>query len=421
MKLLLVLLTVMTFTIEKKNEVSMAGLWPYDIVVDYANTGTKGNVGAGDKATLSLSGLENIQIESVTLYLQSNQSSGAGVISIKADGTSLYSKSGTYQDWFGAYNNTTYQSIGWSGKKILNQGTLVIEVTGTESSLHIEKYEIVYSNAPERPYTVTLVMDNIQKQITETELGSGIVLPICPDVDGWFWEGWSTEPIAEQVYMQPYMLYAGDTIYPKKDMTLWAVWTDVMPVTWEKQCTPQSGYYSMELHDKILFGAVDKNGLVPMIDAGMVYLNSIYYIDFKTDSTCTIEVVGGQDQYIGYDLETKSLRDCPSEWKCIVLPDSTWLFSAAHEGEFYWMCYQKNMEYYAWLHEYKFGVNPNQAWALYALPDPYETIHWWSYPVTHAVVTVNGEGLKVSGKWIIPFGIYDLIIRDGQKYLRLKE
>ena len=67
MKLLLVLLTVMTFTIEKKNEVSMAGLWPYDIVVDYANTGTKGNVGAGDKATLSLSGLENIQIESVTL------------------------------------------------------------------------------------------------------------------------------------------------------------------------------------------------------------------------------------------------------------------------------------------------------------------------------------------------------------------
>ena len=38
-----------------------------------------------------------------------------------------------------------------------------------------------------------------------------------------------------------------------------------------------------------------------------------------------------------------------------------------------------------------------------------------------AVVTVNGEGLKVNGEWIIPFGIYDLIIRDGQKYLRLKE
>ena len=419
MNLLLVLLSVMTFTIESRTSVSMDGIWPYDIGVNYTNTGTKGNVGAGDRATLSLSGLENVQLESVTLYLKSNTDAGAGVIAITADGASLYSKSGTYKDWFGAYNHSTYQSIGWSGKKILNQGTLVIDVAGTENSLHIEKYEIAYTNAPERPYTVTFVMDDVQKQITETELGSGVALPVCPDVDGWFWDGWSTAPIAEQEINQPYLLSAGDTIYPKKDMTLWAVWTDVKPATWEKQNIPQSGYYSMELLDKILYSGVE-NGLVTMIDAGMVYMNSIYYIDFTTDSTCTIQVIGGLDSYIGYDMQTKTLKDTPSEWKCMVLPDSTWIFSAAQEGEFYWMLYQKKMEYYAWLHDYKLGDNPNSVWELYALPDPYETIHWWSYPITHGVELVNSDDFQAKREWIVPFGIYDLIIRDGQKYLRLK-
>ena len=421
MNLLLILLSVMTFTIESKTSVSMDGLWPYDIGVNYTNTGTKGNVGAGDIAILSLSGLENIQLESVKLYMQSNQNSGSGVISMTADGASLYSKSGTYKDWFGSYNNTTYQPIGWSGKKILNQGTLVIEVAGTENSLHIEKYEIAYTNAPERPYKVTLVMDNIQKQIMESEAGSGVVLPVGPDVDGWFWDGWSTEPVSEQMTSQPYTLYAGDTIYPKKDMTLWAVWTDVELPSWEKQCLPQSGYYSMELHNKILYSGVDKNGLVPMIEAGMVYINSIYHIDFITDSTCTIQVVGGQDSYIGYDLQSKTLKDSPSEWKYMVLRDSTWIFNAKQEGEFYWMLYQKGMEYYAWLSNYKLGMDPNKVWELYALPDPHETIHWWSYPVTHAVKIVKSEGLKVKSEWRIPWGNYELIITNGQKELRLKE
>lgn len=421
MELLLVLLTVMTFTIESKTSVSMDGLWPYDIGVNYANTGTKGNVEAGDKATLSLSGLENIQLESVTLYLKSNMDAGAGVITMTADGASLYSKSGTYKDWFGFYNITSYQPIGWSGKKTLNQGTLVIEVDGTANSLHIEKYEIHYTQAPERPYTVTLVMDGAQKQITESEAGSGVVLPLCPDVDGWYWDGWSTAPIAEQTTFQPYLLYAGDTIYPKKDLMLWAVWTDVMPPTWEKQTQPESGYYSFEVHNKILYSGVDKNGLVPMIDAGMVYMNSIYYIDFITDSTCTIEVAGGQNNYIGYDMTTKTLKDAPSVWKCKVLQDSTWLFFAAQDGEDYWMMYQKMMDYNAWLSDYTLGDNPNNGWSLYALPDPHETIHWWSYPVTHAVVTVNGEWLRVKSEWRIPFGNYELIITNGQKKLRLKE
>lgn len=420
MKLLLVLLSVMTFTIQSKNSVSMDGLWPYDITVDYRNTGTKGNVKAGDKATLSLGGLENIRLESVTLYLSSNQYSGAGVITMAADGALLYSKSGSYADWFGGFNTGSYQPIGWSGTKDLSRGTLVIELTGTENSLHIEKFEVRYQSAPERPFEVTLVMDGKQQIIQETAVGSGVVLPSCLDIEDWFFAGWSTIPVAEQTLTEPYLFRAGETIYPKKDMSLWAVWTDVELPTREKQTRPEDGYYTLELHNLMLCGVVE-NGLVPMMDAGMVYYSSLYELTFDTVAeVCTIQNAGGMESYVGYNLRTQSLADAPSEWRYMLLPDSTWLFIATQDNEDYWILYQRGLEYYAWLHNYVLGDNPNGGWEMYAMPDPNLNVHWWSYPTTHGLAQPNAEGTGMSKEWIIPMGLYELRIKNGMKELRIK-
>ena len=419
MKLLLVLLSVMTFTIQSKNSVSMDGLWPYDITVDYLNTGTKGNVSAGNKATLTLGGLENIRLEAVTLYLSSNQNSGAGVITMTADGALLYTKSGSYADWFGAFS-AEYQPIGWSGTKDLNNGTLVIELTGTENSLHVEKFEVRYQQAPERPFEVTLVMDGKLQTLVETETGRGVVLPSCPDIDGWFFAGWSMIAVAEQVLTEPYLFSAGETIYPKKDMSLWAVWADAELPTWEKQTRPESGYYTLELHDLMLYGVVE-NGLVPMIETGMVYYSDMYALTFDTVAeVCTIQSVAGTGKYIGYNMQTKSLTDEPSEWRYMLLPDSTWLFIAAQDGEDYWILFRKEMEEYAWLHNYTLGDNPNGAWALYALPDPHQDIHWWSYPTSHGFEQPGAEDPAAGKEWIIPLGLYELRIRNGMKELRMK-
>jgi hypothetical protein len=36
-------------------------------------------------------------------------------------------------------------------------------------------------------------------------------------------------------------------------------------------------------------------------------------------------------------------------------------------------------------------------------------------------VEVTSEGMKeLKNEWVIPFGIYDLIIKDGKKYLRIR-
>ena len=67
MKLLLVLLAVMTWTVESKNAVSLSddSTVPYDIEVGYGCTYQKGDVRANDTATLVLSHLEGITINGI--------------------------------------------------------------------------------------------------------------------------------------------------------------------------------------------------------------------------------------------------------------------------------------------------------------------------------------------------------------------
>jgi len=421
MNILLILLSVMTFTVESKNSVSMEGSWPYDIGVVYACDYQKGSVRAGDKATLSLSGLELLQLQEIKVYVRSNKNAGAGTITMKADGTQFFYKEGTYKDWFGAYDNTNYKAVTWKGTQDLVDGSLVIEVAGTESSLHVEKFEIAYVSSTAPKYTVTLVSDGETQQLTEETIAGGVVLPNGDDKDGWYFAGWSPEAVSEPEYMQPYMLDPGTRYYPKKNTTFWAVYTDVAPPTWDKQAQPQSGYYMLELHGLTLTGEVE-NGYVAMYNsAEMVYSSDLYYIDFNTtDETCMIKHYSS-GSFVGYNTACTKLTDDASAWRYRMVSDSTWMFIAKEEGEEYWMLFRHYEESEAWLSNYNIIAEANGLWALYALPDPNVPIRWWSFPKTHCVEEVKSEEVRANKDWVIPFGNYDLIIHNGVKELKLKE
>jgi hypothetical protein len=181
----------------------------------------------------------------------------------------------------------------------------------------------------------------------------------------------------------------------------------------------------MELFGWTLAGTVSSSGTVPMVDySEMVYADELYYIDFNTaDATCTIRNYDAVDNtgYIGCNDTRTALRDVESAWQYRILPDSTWLFIAKEEGNKVWMLFQKDIYHNeAWLSDYINASEATNAWKLYKLPDPDAPRYWSSHPSVDAV-EITSEGMKeLRGEWIIPFGIYDLIIKDGKKYLRLR-
>ena len=406
----------MTLTVQDKRTVKAEGSCPNDMEATYYNTGKKGSVTSKDTATLSLSGLDGVQVEKVLVYLRSNKSDGAGIITMMADGQQLYSKQGTYKDWFGAYDNENYQPIGWKGEQKVS--TLEVQVIGTTNSLHIEKYEITWTQTQAQAYCVTLMTEGANEVLSETEAGSGVLLPKRADKDGWFFAGWAQRDITEQTEQKPNLLEAGERFYPKKDETLWAVWTDVEKPSWERQAKPESGFYVLELGELMLTEDVE-NGLMKLVSSNEVYTSDIYYLDFNTaDSTCTIRNYLS-NAYVGYDTGKKQLDRVASSWHFRVLPDSTWLFIAWEEEDGVWLLFQKMEQQVAWLHDYILGDNPHSVWSLYRVPDPEQTPLWWSHPSKEGIVMVNGERL-MDERVVMQFGCYELIIKDGKKQLRIR-
>ena len=85
--LLLVILSVMTWTVENKNTVKLtdASTTPYDIEASYANTYNKGQLRLGDEATLTLKNMGGVSVERVSLAMRANAKSGSGSITVTMD------------------------------------------------------------------------------------------------------------------------------------------------------------------------------------------------------------------------------------------------------------------------------------------------------------------------------------------------
>lgn len=423
MKLLLVLLATMTFTVQSKTSVKADGEWPYSMGATYANTGSKGNVTDHDTATLLVTGLGGITIDAIEVYVNSNKNSGAGTFTVTADGQTIATKSGTLADWFGAYNNTDYQPLSLLSSAQSGVNNLVITLTGTESSLHIEKYAISWSQSQAQPHTVTLMRgSSVYGTQTEQQGGAGVMLPKLLDEDDWHFVAWTAEPF-QTMHTKPSSWIEPGMWHPTADCTLWAVYEYQAPLNESIVTDLADGayVYANWTSKKAMSGGI-ADGVAGSADVDLNDINQWYSVTFLTDSTATIQLMYTYE-YIGFSGTQLSSEQ--SEWK--VFHNGPWTaFYTEINNKAYmlWPDYLKSEH-----GEYEQCAalipvsNVSSAPTVLLSIEPVLDEPWYTcYPEAQGVEEVNGEWTngERTNEWRIPFGQYELIIKDGKKYLRLK-
>jgi len=331
MKLLLVILSLMTFTIQNKHSVTTAGDCPSSMQVRYANTGSMGNVTEGQEATLFLTKLGGISIDEITVYVKSNQSSGAGEFTVLADGQTIATKNGTFKQWTGFYNNTIYHPISLLQNAAQEVTELTIRLTGVANSLHIEKYEIQWTQAA--PHTVTFMRgDRVYATMTETQGNGGIYLPSVPDSAEWKFRGWSETEFWHSQTM-PTLYPANAQCYPDEDCTLWAVFeysTGEQEAGYATVLTDGEYRYVNNDNKKVITG-VPEEGIIGNAVLNLSDEKQVYSFRFS-DSTTAYITHTQTGTPIGYSGTQMAINRAP--WKVYHEGEET-IFYIENKGKIY--------------------------------------------------------------------------------------
>ena len=423
MKLLLVLMAVMSFTVESKTTVSADGIWPYDMSATYANTYNKGQVRANDVATLTVSGLDGITIDAIEVSVKSNKSSGAGTFTVSADGQQIAMKTGSLKDWFGAFNNVDFQALSLLSTPRNNVSELVITLTGTESSLYIDRYTITWSQSQVQTpaYTVTLMKGNSLYAVqTEQTGGAGVMLPKLLDLEDWRFVAWTAAPF-EAMNTMPASWIAPGFYHPTEDCTLWAVYEYRPPVSQSIATELQDGayIYAEWSQQKAMSGGI-VDGIAGSADLDISDPNQWYSVTFLTDSTATIQLMYTYE-YIGYSGTRLSSE--LSVWKVYHEGALTAFYTEANNKKYIlWPNYLKDMGH--GVYEECAALIPTgdiskTSTVLISTEPVMEEPLYSCYPEAQGLDEVTTDETK--GEYRMPFGPYDLIIKDGKKYLRIRE
>ncbi|MGN0235480.1 MAG: hypothetical protein ACI4BD_04085 [Paludibacteraceae bacterium] len=433
---------VASFVIESKTSVSASGELPAGATATYECTYKKGQLTAGNSATLRLSGWQSTEISRVTLWMKSNQASGAGNLRMTIDGTEVWTiPTQPFSDWAGAYS-TEYVPIAhtFSPAAEVQRGEVSVCVSATENSLYIERYEVEWQQTAARPYTVVLIEDgyHVYAQLSEQSVGSGVVLPALADADDWHFSGWSETAIADASKV-PALVQAGTTYYPVCDTKLYAVYTDYLSqeVPTVQQTDFQSGDYAIafSLADMGLVGPVDEAiGGIPAQSVSLlpredglyerqytISENMVYHIDFYGDSTARITHVQTQTP-VGYSGNQLARRD--ELWHYQLAADSSVCFYVPLDTarvRALRVYFDDNDLYLVWkgglvtcmrnqLHHHSLLFTVDTA-AFHA--------RWTSFPYGQGIEQSEQEDDTISTH-DIQIGNYRLRIRHGKKYLLLE-
>ena len=414
MSFLLLILSVMTWTVKDKSTVSGEGSWPYDIEVSYSNSYQKGSVRAGDEAVLRLGHLEGITVQQVELSMRSNKSAGAGIISVQFDGAEVAHKEGTFAEWTGAYDADEFHTITMVNTPYADIDEIRIVVTGTTNSLYIESYTIYYANGG--PHTLTLMQGGTEyDELTESAAGAGVILPVLPDTANWHFIGWSPVDIGT-VTVKPYTIAARTRYYPGNHDVLWAVYTYLYEHDDAYVTDLQSGVYTYSSRDNnIAIAGVPVNGKMAFADLDVTDPDQQYYVAFNEtlDSATIMHVPSGI--YIGY--EGKKLDTHADWWQVYHAEDVTAFYTVFETRTYVLLPYiiKGTEEMYAGLFLTSDVSNsPTGLKAAREKDENYYTCHPedpWGVPTIPVATRTT----------VIPMGVYDLIIQDGKKMIRLKE
>ena len=413
MNLLLVLLTVMTFTVESWNSVSMDGQWPYDIEVAYNCSYQKGQVRAGDVATLTLSELGGIVVEKIEASVRSNKEAGSGTFTVLANGEAVSTKSGTLQNWIGKFDNVNYHPISLLTSSVPNVQTLTIQLTGTTSSLYIEKYVITYGPAPS--HTVTLMNgDELYETIEEEASGQGILLPSLPSLEHWQFRGWTKTKYEQDVAELSSLYPSGTKFYPGEDMTLWAVYEyQAEPHVYETDLV-SGEYLYINTYDQRAMTGVPENGKMGVLLADIENPNQWYTVTFNTQrDSATIDYTA-TNIHIGYSGTKLAVKQ--SKWAVFHEGEKTAFYTTIN-GKTYMLFpgYDNGDGEYTGLVQVS-DITQTPTALRSAIPETQETRYSCFPERLEPIENTEAETHEI----MVPFGIYELHIQNGHKRLKIR-
>ena len=260
-----------TYTLSYTNTIEQSGTPPKSSVATYkrtSSTGQKGQMTAGNSTRLELRGWDDYIIKEVELQMHSNKSSGAGSLSLVIGNDTLWqidNQPFSDKSWAGEYT-TNWLPITRSMNTIVKENECIeINISATESSLYINSYTIYY--AVPQCYTVTFHtgLDTCPPPLTQSASDKPLILPAWQDTAEWYFLGWSEEEVLENQLTMP-LLSAGDTYFPRKNTTLWSVYSNQR----ENSAISEyiSGQYAIAMcnvvegDDMVMDGYVQENGFI---------------------------------------------------------------------------------------------------------------------------------------------------------------
>lgn len=326
-------------TITAYNKASLSGDVRSTMAVSFSNSNhSKGQLTAGNEATMSIINFPKGVITKVVVYVKSNAKSGAGSLAISIDNIPVAKiAESSFSEWQKNGYSTSFVPIEFEGNwRTVDGSELVCRMTASENSLEWEKMVVTYLQAAPEPQVVTLSWLDAEgkrqtSELKEQSAESGVVLPQCEVAqlpDNWTFVGWSKEKLTNTYTSQPTMWKAGEYFYPQTSTTLFAVYQQAPQLTPVPQTTSfQSGEYAIACKGIYYYGlltgevvgkyaasspvdiSIDANGQY-VIREGYVSPYNRYQIDFEPDSLSIKYAMTGT--YIGHD--TKKLTSKKSKW-----------------------------------------------------------------------------------------------------------
>lgn len=413
---LTILLSVLTLTVDSKNAVVATGDIPPSAEVSYSCSYQKGTVRQGDEAVLQLSYLAGMTVNKVEVYIRSNKTEGAGTWSVSVNNQPAATKSGTFEQWFGAYDNTNLHALSLLPKAYTGVQEMTVRLQGTANSIYIDRYLIYYTPAP--AHSVTLMRGNqVYQTLTESTGGAGVFLPPMDDYNGWRFIGW-TETECGQTTTRPELIAPNTQCFLLEDITLWAAYEYIQPEDsiYVSELTDGDYLYVNTQSQMALSGVPDEKGqMVPGI-LDRKALNQLYSMTFNTakDTAYIVHTMTGTP--IGYDAQQK-LVSAASPWRVYHKENETILYATiANKNYILWLNIEDSHtgDFYAGL----FPANPLNSPLKLAFPASEKEPVYTCHPESGMGFERTLETIK--NEYIFPFGIYDLIIRNGEKELRLR-
>jgi hypothetical protein len=303
-----------TYTLKSTTTVEQSGTAPESSVAIYERTATSGQQGQmteGNSTRLELSGWDGCTIRAVELQMRSNTKSGAGSLYVVVGiDTVLCIDNQSFSDeqWAGEYS-TNWRSIAKSTNTLVEDAECIeIKILATENSLYIQSYTIYYEPPIPQCYTVTFYtgLDTCPITLKQSTPDEPLILPAWQDTAKWYFLGWTEEEVLDNQLITP-LLSVGDTYLPRKNMTLWSVYSNQR----EHRAVSEyiSGQYAIAMSNEVttlegdgmIMDGYVKDGVVSKQPVGLqrnsdgVYCiystlkeNVLYDVQFYEDSTVSI-------------------------------------------------------------------------------------------------------------------------------------